>query len=90
MLVPVRSSRFKRDARTAERRGKDLDKLDALLTLLIHQEQVPERYRDHTLRGNLQGYREAHIEPDWLVIYGVRGDELRLVRTGSYSDLFDA
>ena len=73
-----------------KRRGKDLDKLAALLTLLIHQEQLPERYRDHPLRGNLQGYRAAHIEPDWLVIDGVRGDELRLVRTGSYSDLFDA
>lgn len=89
MLVPVRSSRFKRDARRTERQGKDLDKLDAFLTLLIHQERLPERYRDHPLRGNLRGYREAHIEPDWLVIYGVRGDELHLVRTGSHSDLFD-
>ena len=89
MLVPVRSSRFKRDARKAERRGKDLDKLEALLTLLIHQERLPERYRDHPLRGKLRDYREAHIEPDWLMIYGVRGDELHLVRTGSHSDLFD-
>ena len=89
MLVPVRSSRFKRDARRARRRGKDLGKLQALLTLLIQQERLPERYRDHPLRGNLGDYREAHIEPDWLLIYGVRGDELHLVRTGSHSDLFD-
>lgn len=89
MLVPVRSSRFKRDARRARRRGKDLGKLEALLTLLIQQERLPERYRDHPLRGNLGDYREVHIEPDWLLIYGVRGDELHLVRTGSHSDLFD-
>ena len=89
MLVPVRSTRFRRDARRAERRGKDLNKLEALLNLLLHRKPLPERYRDHPLRGNLRGYREAHVEPDWLVIYGVKGDELHLVRTGSHSDLFN-
>ena len=89
MLVPVRSTRFRGDARRAERRGKDLSKLEAFLDLLLHQKPLLERYRDHPLRGNLRGYREVHVEPDLLVIYGVRGDELHLVRTGSHSDLFD-
>ena len=88
MLIPVRSSKFKRDAKRAERQGKNLDELDKLLALLIHQEPLPARYRDHPLRGDLQGYRETHIEPDWLLIYQVKGDELHLVRTGSHSDLF--
>lgn len=88
MLSPVRSSRFKRDAKKAERQGKDLDKLDALLVLLIQQKRIPARYRGHPLRGKLRGYREAHIEPDWLVLYRIAGDELHLVRTGTHSDLF--
>ena len=88
MLIPVRSSKFKRDAKRAERQGKNLDELDKLLALLIHQERLPAHYRDHPLRGDLQGYREAHIEPDWLLIYRVKSDELHLVRTGSHSDLF--
>ena len=88
MLIPVRSSKFKRDAKKAERQGKDLDKLDALLVLLIQQKRIPAWYRDHPLRGNLRGYREAHIEPDWLVMYRIVGDELHLVRTGTHSDLF--
>ena len=46
------------------------------------------RYRDPLLRGIWRGYREAHIEPDWLVIYRVEGDELHLIRTGTHSDLF--
>lgn len=29
----------------------------------------------------------SEAEPDWLVIYYVRGDELHLVRTGTHSDL---
>ncbi len=46
-------------------------------------------YRDHPLRGIWKSYREFHIEPEWLLIYRVKGDELHLVRTGSHADLFD-
>ncbi len=89
MLIPVRSSRFKRDERRAKVRGRDLTKLRSLLAALIEQEPLPARYRDHLLRGIWKGYREAHLEPDWLVICRVQGDELHLVRTGAHSDLFD-
>lgn len=88
MLVPVRSSQFKRDVRRAGRRGKELGKLRTLLASLVEQEPLPARHRDHLLRGIWKGYREAHIEPDWLVIYRVKGEELHLVRTGTHSDLF--
>ena len=56
---------------------------------VVKQEPLPKRNRDHPLRGIRKGYREAHVKVDWLVIYQIRGDELRLVRTGTHSDLFD-
>jgi len=89
MLIPVRSSRFKRDVKTIKKRGKDLKKLKVLLSMLIRQDQLPATYRDHPLRGIWKNYREAHVEPDWLVIYRIKEDELHLVRTGSHSDLFE-
>ena len=89
VLSPVRSRQFKRDVRRAERQGKNLTKLRTLLTLLIRQEPLSPSYRDHPLREMGKGYREAHIEPDWLLIYYIEGEELRLVRTGSHSDLFN-
>ena len=64
-------------------------KLRALLAALIQQASLPARYRDHPLRGNWRDYRELHIEPDWLLIYRIEGDELQLVRTGSHADLFN-
>ena len=88
MLIPVRSSQFKRDVRKAKARGRDMGKLRALLASLVEQEPLSARRRDHPLRGIWKGYREAHLEPDWLLIYRVDGDELRLVRTGTHSDLF--
>jgi mRNA interferase YafQ len=52
---------------------------------------MPKRHADHPLRGELQGYRECHIEPDWLFIYQIIEDGLILLAagTGTHFDLFD-
>ncbi|WP_258592295.1 type II toxin-antitoxin system YafQ family toxin [Mesorhizobium sp. AR07] len=89
MLTPVRSGQFRRDVKRAEKRGKDLGKLRELLGLLIAEDELPASYKDHPLKGDWKGYRDAHIEPDWLLIYRVAPDELQLARTGSHSDLFN-
>ena len=89
MLTPVRSSQFKRDVRTAKSRGKNSDKLRDVLRLLGNQQALPASYRDHPLRGPWKGYRELHLESDWLLIYRIQGTELRLVRTGTHADLFE-
>ena len=89
MLTPVSSGRFKRDVRRAEKRGKDMSKLRAVLLLLIAGESLPLIYRDHPLRGEWKGFRDLHIEPDWLLLYRIDGPELQLARTGTHADLFD-
>lgn len=88
MLTPFRSGQFKRDIKRIQKRGKDLSKLKDLLLLLINAEPLPDAYQDHPLRGNWKGYRDAHLEPDWLLIYRIEGDQLHLTRTGSHSDIF--
>ena len=49
-------------------------------------------YRDHSLKGNWKGYRECHIDADWLLIYRVENEghmcELVLIRTGNHDQLF--
>ena len=88
MLVVVYSARFKKDVKRQEKRGKDMAKLKAVLLLLIQQEPLPQEFGDNPLRGDWKGYRDLHIEPDWLMLYRVEGAELQLARTGSHSDLF--
>lgn len=88
MPTPVRSGQFRRDVKRAEKRGKDLRKLREMLGLLVDGAELPGRHRDHALKGEWSGYRDAHIEPDWLIIYRVTGEELQLVRTGTHADLF--
>lgn len=89
MLFPVRSAQFKRDVKRAEKRGKDMKKLRSVILLLISGDEPPSRLQDHPLRGRWSGYRDIHIEPDWLLIYRVVGEHLHLTRTGSHSDIFD-
>lgn len=88
MLTAVRSAQFKRDVTRAEKRGKDMNKLRVILLLLLEQKALPAQYKDHPLRGDWHGFRDVHIEPDWLLIYRVVGDELHLNRTGTHADVF--
>ena len=89
MLHPVHSSAFRRDVKRAAKRGNDTAKLRELLMLLLEEKRVPASYKDHPLKGEWAGYRDAHIASDWLLIYRVSGDELQLARTGTHADLFD-
>lgn len=81
---------FKKDYKRMLKRGCNPQNLLDVLSFLVNQQPLPEKYRDHNLSGNYAGYRECHIEPDWLLIYKIFNDKLVLVltRTGSHSDLF--
>jgi mRNA interferase YafQ len=83
------SSQFKRDVKQSQKRGKNMGKLKTLLGLLIEGEPLPSIYLDHPLKGGFKGFRDAHIEPDWLLIYKITGDVVRFERTGRHTDLFD-
>lgn len=90
MLEIVLSNRFKKDLKLAAKRGYDLDLLDKVVNTLAKQEPLPEKYRDHPLTGDYIGFRECHVQPNWLLIYRIDDGELILFlsRTGTHSDLF--
>jgi mRNA interferase YafQ len=83
----VRSTAFKKDVKRAQKRGKDMAKLKAVILLLLDDKRLEPRHRDHPLKGDWVGYRDLHIEPDWLLLYRVSETELMLARTGTHSDL---
>ena len=90
MLQIVFTKKMQRDAQRMAKRGKDMKKLTAALDLLASRPRMPAHYRDHRLAGELYGFRECHIEPDWLLIYWIDKDRLILCAsaTGTHSDLF--
>ena len=89
MRGPSYSGQFRRDVRRVEKRGKDMSKLRHVLQLLIDDKPLPARLRDHPLKGDWKGWRDLHIEPDWLLIYKADRTTVRFERTGTHADLFD-
>ena len=82
------TSQFKKDIIKQQKRGKDLSKLKSAIDILLSGQDLPPKCKDHALIGNWGGHRDCHIEPDWILIYQLREDELRLERTGTHADLF--
>ena len=84
------TSQFKKDLKLAKKQNKDLGKLFEVIDILANGETLDAKYKDHSLTGNYRGTRECHVEPDWLLIYEIRGDVLVLMhyRLGSHSELF--
>ena len=80
---------FAKDIKRMAKRGKDLAKMQRIVTLLAHGESLDPRFRDHPLRGEWTGSRDCHVEPDWVLIYSVDEKSLRLERTGAHADLFE-
>jgi mRNA interferase YafQ len=84
----IRSTAFKKDVKRADKRGKDMAKLRAVILLMLEDAPLEPRHRDHPLKGEWLGYRDLHVEPDWVLIYKLTETELPLARTGTHSDLF--
>ena len=90
MLDIIPSNRFKKDLKLIKKRGYKIDALRTVINTLAAEEKLDGKYYDHALTGDLIGFRECHIEPNWLLIYRVEQNELALflIRTGTHSDLF--
>ncbi|MCL1948014.1 MAG: type II toxin-antitoxin system YafQ family toxin [Chitinivibrionia bacterium] len=74
--------------KTLSRKHYDYNELDKAIKYFEKGEQLPRKYKDHSLSGDLQGYRECHIRDNWLLIYSVNEREIILERTGNHDDLY--
>ena len=81
---------FKKDYKSAKKRGLDINLLKEVVLMLSENTPLPAKFRDHSLHGDWIGYRECHIQPNWLLLYRVEDDTLvlTLFRTGTHSDIF--
>ena len=84
------SNKFEKDIKRCIKQNKDMSKFKALNILIVNGEKLPAKYKEHFLIGNWKGYKECHIQPDWLLIYKINELEKTIyyARTGSHSELF--
>ncbi len=85
------SNRFNKSYKKLRKSGiifrEDLEKI---IKILSRGEKLPEKYKDHFLKGDYLGYRECHIKPNLLLIYKIEKSLfiLFLEDVGSHSELF--
>jgi mRNA interferase YafQ len=65
-----------------------MEKLKEFIRILVSGSELPQHYENHPLIGKWRGCFDAHIAPDWILIYELSEDTLTLWRTGTHSDLF--
>ncbi len=87
-LVVMATTRYLKEVKRVRKRGKDTARLIEVVDVLRNRRSLEVRHRDHALTGNWKGWRECHVEPDWLLFYQTTEAELILGRTGTHSDLF--
>lgn len=88
MLEVSYTGQFKKDYKLCVKRGYNMGLLNKVVSILAIPEALPEKNKDHDLKGDYIGKRECHLSPDWLLVYRIEGERLVLYRTGTHSDLF--
>jgi mRNA interferase YafQ len=83
------TSQYRKDLKRLIRQGKNMDLLGEVVNTLIAGKTLDAKYRDHALGNNWKGFRDCHIEPDWVLVYKKDNDilVLTLTRSGSHSEL---
>jgi mRNA interferase YafQ len=84
------SNRYKKSYKLAVKRGLDVNILNNVVKTLAEGKKLDKQYKDHGLTGDLKGFRECHIQSDWLLIYQIIDGTcvLYLLDTGTHADLF--
>ena len=85
------TNRYKQSLKQAYKRNYNLELLEEVVNMLANGETLPDKYRNHPLKGYYAGFFDCHIQPDWILIYKIEKEKLvlLLLDTGTHSDLFN-
>ncbi|MDR0676734.1 MAG: type II toxin-antitoxin system YafQ family toxin [Elusimicrobiota bacterium] len=88
MLKVKETKQFKKNLILAKKRGENINILLQIINILINEEPLPQKYKDHPLKGKLKGKRDCHITSDFILIYKISKPYLILDTVGTHVDLF--
>ena len=69
MRISRFAKQFRKDYAKAKRSGKKIAKLDAVMQILVNEEHLPSKHKDHALHGEWKDMRDCHVEGDWILLY---------------------
>jgi len=89
--VPYYTNKIKKQLKLLKKQGYDMVPFKEVVELLLDGTPLPAKYHDHPLQGDKRGYRDCHIQGDWVLIYKINKNILTLIlsETGTHSDIFN-
>jgi mRNA interferase YafQ len=91
MYKVTSTNQYQKDLKRIVSNPKLVKEINVVVRLLAADDTpLPEKYKDHQLKGQFAKFRECHIRPDWLLIYKKTKKDLilLLIGTGSHSHIF--
>lgn len=90
MLELIQTSTFKKSLKRYKHNSVVKKELHTVIELLITEQPIPAKYKNHRLIGKYNGMLELHLRPDDLLIYiKIEAESITLVAIGSHSELFN-
>lgn len=85
------SKTYRKQVKLLKKRGYNMALLSDVVTLISQGATLPARYQDHPLKGKFRGYRDCHIKDDWILLYKIEENVLKLtlIQTGTHSDILE-
>ena len=72
---------FRKDYKVIGKRRWNIRKLKSKIS------ELDKECDWHMLKGKVVGKRECHIGFDWVLVYEVDGDGIKLLRTGTHDEV---
>ena len=89
MLELYQKSTFKKQIKKYKHDKKLMHEIAVVIDILINEQQIPKKYKNHKLIGNYDDMMELHVRPDELLIYfKIEHESVTLVAFGSHAELF--
>ena len=89
--TPYYTNKIKKQLKFLKKRGYNMVLFKEVVEILLDGVPLPTKYSDHPLRGEKQGYRDCHIRGDWVLIYKIEKNILKLIlsETGTHADILE-
>jgi mRNA interferase YafQ len=93
--LPYRSDYTKSFVKAWERYNRagrrDMHQTASVMAHILSAQPLPAEYSDHSLSGDMQGYRELHIGGDYLLVYKIDVSKHLVIFTdlGTHAELFE-
>ena len=89
--TPYYTNQLKKQLKLLKKRGYNMSLFKEVVNKLLDGIPLSPKHRDHPLKGVYKGYRDCHIQDDWVLIYKIDESIVTLIlsETGTHSDIFE-